>query len=834
MTAAAFDRLLYTDCRPGTGRGAGGGFQVQAQSSGVDSAQSALAVGWLLYEVQDAWIVQRRPVEDFPLGFAHAKGEGYGTSQSRYLGKEATGGRQGNHLADCLLTRDPALYGTIRPAQLWRSALWREVPWDTTECPPYEGGGPEPGPLTLDAVTEWLRDDPERGPVLTRLLSVLEDPAGDRVVIVADSADEAMTWIAAATLLLPERRALEVSFKVFSAAPLRAEQRVVAVPADLNPQLGPGRVSEVFILDAAGCTADDAEPSERAAFLVGKLAGDDDPYDVVDAIELAEELGGEAWAASADAARTSWALTRPDDPLPDPAALFRWLNAAKPEQLREHGAAVAALLLDSAPSAEVLRWVDTAAISGDLDLDLASVRVRLLDAELTDVLGGRPVPPEALRPAPLSEQDRRDAASKLSSAILLTSEGKIDAEQIDLVLRLTRRHGISLEFSPPVQRQLHKFAVIWIDRSGAWDPRWWALRDQILDLTYGELRRQFAERGPQAMMEALGGLGRYFGNRVEEPDDPLYCHLQAAVIARLEGERRQDRLRESLDRIRQLRHPGTDPSQAAAAAVGLQQALLEWQAVDADVAVAIFTGLPASQIDPEIPRHATSYLTKAAASPDLHLLNVLASLDRLGQAPASDQIDRLLAGDRCVRQFIERAASDRVMNNRYHRETVELLRKADPGVVAVRRDAVLDALMASRNPFLAGEVLATIPSGISKTGTPRPGVPRTGVARTLIEPVRDRLTGARTLEEVVGTIVWCVRVLAHPGLEERPKLHAALSAIVREYAGRLPAEDSETLRAEVARQLLIPEWRYEWDAIFSREPKQGGVKQAINLWWTRS
>ena len=127
--------------------------------------------------------------------------------------------------------------------------------------------------------------------------------------------------------------------------------------------------------------------------------------------------------------------------------------------------------------------------------------------------------------------------------------------------------------------------------------------------------------------------------------------------------------------------------------------------------------------------------------------------------------------------------------------------------------------MATRDPFLAAEVFATIPSGISKTGTPRPGVPGTGVTRALIEPVRDRLTGAGTPEEVVSTMVWCVRVLAHPGLQERPKLHAALSAIVREYARRLRAKDSKNLRAKVARQLRTPEWRYEWDAIFSRESK---------------
>ena len=54
MTADAFGRLLYTDCRAGTGRGAGGGFQIQAQSAGVDAAQARMAVSWLLYEAQNA------------------------------------------------------------------------------------------------------------------------------------------------------------------------------------------------------------------------------------------------------------------------------------------------------------------------------------------------------------------------------------------------------------------------------------------------------------------------------------------------------------------------------------------------------------------------------------------------------------------------------------------------------------------------------------------------------------------------------------------------------------------------------------------------------------
>ena len=190
MTGDAFERLLYTDCRAGTGRGAGGCFQVQAQSAGVDSAQSNMAVSWLLYEAQNAWIMQRRPVEDFPPGLAHACEAGFGTAQSRYVGKESTGGRQGNHLADCLLTRDADLYGPTRPVQFWRSNLWRGNPWDSTDCPSFTGEL-SPGPMTVDAVAVWIREHPDRPAVLGRLLSVLEDPAGRRVTIGATGPDDA-------------------------------------------------------------------------------------------------------------------------------------------------------------------------------------------------------------------------------------------------------------------------------------------------------------------------------------------------------------------------------------------------------------------------------------------------------------------------------------------------------------------------------------------------------------------------------------------------------------------------------------------------------------------
>jgi hypothetical protein len=805
MTAEAFDRLLYTDCRAGTGRGAGGGFQVQAQSAGVDAAQSKLAVNWLLYEVQMPWLNQQRPVEDYPLGLAHASGAGYGTSQSRYVGKVATGGREGNHLADCLLTREPDLYGPIRPAQLWRSPWWRAEPWDDRDCPQFPAGDLEPGPLTVDAVAAWLRDRPERAPVLVRLLSVLEDPAGQRVVIVADQPDEAVTWIAAATLLMPARHALDVSFKVFSSVPLRAEHRVVSAPAELFPQLGPGHVSQAFVLDARACTCDDAEGSERAAFFVAQLAADGDPYDVVDAVELADVLGQPDGAAltGTDAMLTAWALTRPDGPLADPAALFRWLTGAGPELLTEYGAAVAALILDSGPPAGPLRWIDGAVAAKRLDLDPASVRVQLLAAELADARDGHAPPTAVLPAAPLDVNAHRDAESELSSAILLGSE-----RQVDLLLQLAKRHGIEPELAPPLRRRLCEFAAGWVEHPEAYNPDGWALRADILDCAHDELRHRLAAAGVRKASGAIGRLRHYFGDRADLTD-PLDCHIQAALIVNAPQRDRIRRLRQLLAGIGQLAQSPTPKPEAVTAAAGLQQALLDWHAVDGDVAVAVLTFLPGSiDVEPTIAQRAADQLTLMSEKPTPGLLDLLASLDERGKAPPSKQLAKLLAADRSVRAFATRSQEDKVLTDRtYYDATIALLYEADAAVARARLDVVLSACLNSPHPDLGPAVLTEQHSKL-------PGL--------LIQRWGETL-GSRDL---VRDGLWCVNCLTFPDLPNRRQ--ERLATAVRTYALRLAKEDYEGWYQEVRRRL--PRDKHAaWKAAFTGEQP----RQHPKLWITR-
>ena len=70
------------------------------------------------------------------------------------------------------------------------------------------------------------------------------------------------------------------------------------------------------------------------------------------------------------------------------------------------------------------------------------------------------VPAEVLTDVPADASARRDADSELSSAIVLGPD-----QQVDLLLRLSRRHLIEPQL-PPLRDRLRTFAVGWIDHPG--------------------------------------------------------------------------------------------------------------------------------------------------------------------------------------------------------------------------------------------------------------------------------------------------------------------------------------------------------------------------------
>ena len=177
---------------------------------------------------------ERRPVAAFPTSLAHASQDGrFATAAGRYLGAEVKGQRGGNHFTHAIVTDDVTDFGQVRPAQLWRSPIWVDQADDGTACPPVSAQ-PDAGPLGPEQVRRWVAAQPDSAAVLVDLLSALERAraGGRRVVVVASRAEHVLTWIAAATLLMPRPEALRVSFKVFATTAQYGEHDVVALHPD--------------------------------------------------------------------------------------------------------------------------------------------------------------------------------------------------------------------------------------------------------------------------------------------------------------------------------------------------------------------------------------------------------------------------------------------------------------------------------------------------------------------------------------------------------------------------------------------------------------------------
>jgi hypothetical protein len=693
-----FERLLYTDCRAGQGRGGGAGFQIQAQSPGVTPALSRLAVDTLLYASQAQWLTSGRAVEDFPLGLAHSSKDGWGTAQSRYLGQEVTGNRAGNHLADCLLTTDAELYGAIRPAQLLESQVWRDTPFDTVDCPPFDGFL-QPGPLTNDDIQEWLQADARRRDVLKRLVSILGDSRGPNVLILADTTEDAVRWIAAATILPPIRAALETSFKVFVNNVNQASQRIIAVPKELNPTIKPDAAGSRFVIDATDSSSGAFESTKRATYWVDRLLSAEDAYDVVEAVDLAEALAGHDPSLAAEAHQTAWAIIAEGETLTNPSPLIRWLTMPKDPSLAEHESAAASRLIDSGlTDASTLNWMERQADAGRLEVDRAALRRALMRSEIAEAPTALSVRPEELSPVDVGDGLRRDAESAISSALLLATDGSL----VDRLLRTAKRHSVPLTLAP-LQDRLRSFIADWIANPAlSYDPGLWALSENLIQELAAQLGSQTEfTHGYSRVRPLLAQVWPYLLQRVRDPNSPLTWELHAASIATA-SEKSKMRQLESVIK-------GLSTSEDANEAIaGFQRALVAWRAVSGREAMLFADTLPPrSWPASEFADLLWTTVRSEARRPDKLVLDTVWRLADWRRLPSSAVTDKLHRSDRHVARFLTEASEIR---SAHDLERLRELRKVDPDVVRIRQPDFVEVSLESPVPILGAAILRRLPT----------------------------------------------------------------------------------------------------------------------------
>lgn len=481
-----FDTYIYTNCRADEGLQGRDGFQFQAISPEANLDAMSLVQRRLLYEPSPQWMRDRRPVSDYPPSLAHVHDGLYATAAGVYLGRESSGGREGNQLTHAIATSHGGDYGLVRPAQLFGAPFWTTVPAPTRQCPPLDPGW-QPGPFGVLEAQRFVRAQDRGTALLTALLSHLRRTASDRrrVLFLARDPEPVLRWVTAATLLIPHRLALGIDFKIFTLNPAYADHRILAVHPDwstgaasLDNQLG----YVVFDLTRHDWTPVREDQDSRRWV---DLFVSEDPYDVADAVEVA------AAAAAAyrplGTARTAFAVAVVLGHPPEKEAfgpIIGWLRANPPDLVERYGGELVDQLLSTPerwPPAELFQL--DAAVREVLPHRAAAVRLALLRAEIET--GGPPPDRRADRPArPLPPIDRAhwNADAETAATDLLADAMRVaPPDRFERLLRLAKRFGVAPPH-PLLEPGLQRFIEHWAQHPEVdHDPRAWAGADEIKD-----------------------------------------------------------------------------------------------------------------------------------------------------------------------------------------------------------------------------------------------------------------------------------------------------------------------------------------------------------------
>ena len=503
MAASDFGTAIYTNCAPGDGLEPIGGMQFQSRSAGVDREILRIIRRHLIYEPPARLLQEHQPVDAFPPSFAHVHDGVFATAAGVYIGREAAGSRQGNHLTQAIVASDARAYRSVRPAQMFRAPFWRTEPEAAKESQRL-GPSWQPGPLDAGRASQFVRGEPEGTALLTAILTALlahltstGDHPARRVLFISEQPEPVLLWLTAATLLIPQQEALRIGFKVFTSDPAKTSLPVVAVH--------PGWTRSATVEDDRGYAVFDltkgrwtAAPESPEAQHWARLFGEADPADVTEAVELAA-ASGISGSAARDLA-TAAVLRRPP-PEDSVREITRWLRSGPPALREAYGATLVATLMH-VQDLRLLREIESITheqFPGRRD----QVRLALLRQELRSALDN----PGGFQP---SAPRRPVSAAIEPEAVRLVTEALRQARMsaFDAVLRVAGRLGVSVPLGG-VHEPTTAFVTFWADNPvAAFDPSQWPSSPPVYDMLRDELAVRVSDR-PDAADQWCDSLWRW-------------------------------------------------------------------------------------------------------------------------------------------------------------------------------------------------------------------------------------------------------------------------------------------------------------------------------------
>jgi len=218
----------YTSC-------AGKGFQTNAMSKSLDkdTARVLEEKGVYIPPVSFPSQPTLEEIQKFPvsLSFFSLPGDRWSVMQSVYLGKDYSG-RYGNYFSHSLVTENyESDFPHCLPIQLWKSPIWVSKESAQTDLPPFEGTIPDLS-ITWNDVFNFLGAGDRLSKLGQMITTVLNLSKNRHPIILVDTNQNIVLWIAAITFCLPYEIGKKVTFCTYNKNPYSLNVMICGTTTD--------------------------------------------------------------------------------------------------------------------------------------------------------------------------------------------------------------------------------------------------------------------------------------------------------------------------------------------------------------------------------------------------------------------------------------------------------------------------------------------------------------------------------------------------------------------------------------------------------------------------
>lgn len=268
-----FQQLHYTSCE--TGLSGYSGFQFCAMTPGVSKGIMREVERLTVYE-SPRILPQSVPtpeVATYPANLLYTYSdhtEAVIIARVIFTGVDFSN-RSGNYFAHTLVTGSPVDdFRSVLPVEFWDAPFWEAGRVDGSDLPLLPGP-PSQGPITRDAISEYLADEPAEHTDLASLVAAVYGAmnGGRPVLLIGSDSTVVARWIAAVSYLLGTSLARKLTFSTYSHDPRRCRTHVVGTVAAAGP-FRADVTSSFWVFDLIRADPEDA-PGSLPASLLARL-----------------------------------------------------------------------------------------------------------------------------------------------------------------------------------------------------------------------------------------------------------------------------------------------------------------------------------------------------------------------------------------------------------------------------------------------------------------------------------------------------------------------------------------------------------------------------------